>query len=255
MKEKNQKVEECEKRVIELMKKIGEETNNRSKAEAEVIRANKMIDYLHEILENKKGSKEISKPTTAANNERNQGRPRCLDQDRSEGCKFGDTCRFIHDEGRMEIKVAKSEDCTFWLEGACRFADKSCRNIHDPKKRGSKPRQEVRRSIGVANTSFLGQDNLLNQQTVGHTSAVPGLQLVSSGGQLYLHQGGQVVQQVQTGSGGLQQAVLGLQSIQPGLQNVQMGMQGMQSGLQGGQMNMQGGQFNPQQGGLGAWGQ
>ena len=46
MKEKNKKVEENDKRMSEVMRKLNEETNNRAKAEAEVIRAHKMIDYL-----------------------------------------------------------------------------------------------------------------------------------------------------------------------------------------------------------------
>ena len=46
VKEKNKKVEENDKRMSEVMRKLNEETNNRAKAEAEVIRAHKMIDYL-----------------------------------------------------------------------------------------------------------------------------------------------------------------------------------------------------------------
>ena len=50
IKEKNKKMDDSEKRIRELMKKFGEENNLRAKAEAEVVRANKMIDHLHEML-------------------------------------------------------------------------------------------------------------------------------------------------------------------------------------------------------------
>ena len=128
---------------------------------------------------------------------------------------------------------------------------KACRNIHDPKKIGSKPRQEVRRSTGVTGSSFLGQGNPTPQHSQSqHGAAGAGLQLVAAGGQLYLQQGGQVIQTVQP--------VGGVQGSQPGLQ--QLGVQGMigassqgfQPAGQGLQIT-QGNQFNQQQGGLGGW--
>ena len=56
LKEKSKKLEDSGKRNSDLMKKFGEETNLRAKAEAEVIRANKLIDYLHEELEVRRSS-------------------------------------------------------------------------------------------------------------------------------------------------------------------------------------------------------
>ena len=195
LKEKNKKIEESDKRVIELMKKFGDETNLRAKAEAEVIRANKMVDYLHEIIEKKKApSGDVIAPADVSRT-RNQA-PRCLDQDRVGGCPYGDLCRFTHDEGREEIKIQKTEDCGFWMEGSCGFTDKACRHIHDPKKIGTRSRQEARRSHGG---SFLGQSNPAAQISMSQAGAGAGggLQLLTAGGQLYLHQGGQVIQQVQ----------------------------------------------------------
>jgi hypothetical protein len=253
IKEKNKKLEENEKRMVDMMKKLSEETNSRAKAEAEVVRANKMIDYLHEALDKKKEPLENITATDAKNHGgRNHGVPRCLDQDRRGGCTFGDTCRYIHDQGREEIRVQKTEDCGFWLEGSCRFTDKACRNIHDPKKIGTKPKQEVRRSIGVTSSSFLGQGNPVLPHSVGQQGVGAGLQLVTAGGQLYLQQGGQVIQQVQP--------VVGLQGGQQGIQlqgGSGIGSQGIQPGMQSVQISTQGGQFNPQQmqqGGLGGWG-
>ena len=195
IKEKNRKQEDYEKRMTDLMKKFGEETNLRAKAEAEVVRANKMIDYLHEIIEQKKEPIGHGAIAAEASKRKSFIIPRCLDQDKPTGCPFRDTCRYIHDEGRQEAKIQKTEDCSFWLEGSCRFTDQACRFVHDIKKKGSKPRQEVRRSMGATSTPFLGQGNHAANQSIGQPGAA--LQLVTAGGQVYLHQGGQVLQPVQ----------------------------------------------------------
>ena len=252
LKEKNKKIEESEKRITDLMKKFGEETNLRAKAEAEVIRANKMVDYLHEIIEsekNKAASGDVIAPAEVSRT-RYLAKPRCLDQDRLGGCPYGDLCRYTHDEGKEEIKIQKTEDCGFWLDGYCRFTDKACRNIHDQKKKGTRIRQEARRSHGG---SLLGQGNPAAQLSMSQAGAAAGggLPLLTAGGQLYLHQGGQVIQQVQP--------VLGLQG---GQQSVQQGgqiggLQGVQGPspqmVQGIQLGVQGGQVNHQQVGLGGW--
>ena len=78
-----------------------------------------------------------------------------------------------------------------------------------------------------------------------------GLQLLTAGGQLYLHQGGQVIQQVQP--------VLGLQGGQQSVQQAGQvgGLQEVQGPspqmVQGMQLGLQGGQVNHQQVGLGGW--
>ena len=91
------------------MKKFSDESNNRAKAEAEVVRAHKMIDYLQEMLENKRAVVE----TTVKQNEVHV-KQRCLDQDRPGGCTYGSICRFGHDQCKEEFQIVKSEDCTFY---------------------------------------------------------------------------------------------------------------------------------------------
>ena len=77
------KVEENDKRMSEVMRKLNEETNNRAKAEAEVIRAHKMIDYLQELLEDKRA---------VGNMNGERAMPRCFDQDRVGGCQYRNLC-------------------------------------------------------------------------------------------------------------------------------------------------------------------
>ena len=257
VKEKNKKVEENDRKMSELMKKFSDETNNRSKAEAEVVRAHKMIDYLQEMLEERK----VTGGTTV-----NEGRPntlntvpvrtRCTDQDFPGGCKYGDICRYAHNQGREELKIVKTEDCGFWLEGFCRFPDRSCRFIHDPVKKGSEPRQDNRRSGGLVNGSFLGL-NLAGQGSASthlpaqgqHAGAGGGLQLVAAGDQVFLQQAGQALHQVQPQQGAQQQQVVQPHQILHPIQQGQMlqqqlqpmpvmMLQGVQPGLQ--QMGVQG---------------
>ena len=186
--------------------------------------------------------------TPAESRGRSHLKPRCLDQDRTGGCPYGDGCRLYHDEGREELKVQKTEDCSFWLDGNCRFTDKACRFIHDQKKKGSRIRQEARKSSGGP---FLGQVNPAAQPSIAQPGVGTGLQLITSGGQLYLQQGGQVLG-IQQGQQGLQQS--GGQGVQvQGAHLVQTGAQLVQPGAQGIQLGLQGGLANSQQGGLGGW--
>ena len=228
VREKNKKVEDGDKKMSEVMKKFSEETNIRAKAEAEVVRAHKMIDYLQEMLEEKRAvSDKAAKQNEvrASENPRDRvlGKQRCLDQDKPEGCTFGSICRFSHDQGKEELQIVKYEDCTFWLEGSCRFTDQACRFIHDPRKKGSKPpRQDSRRASGVTNGSFLGPSMAGTQGSASSNQAyqpgqhaVGAVHLVAAGDQVYLQQAGQAAHQGQ----GQQQVI---QQVQPGQMLQQM---------------------------------
>ena len=50
---------------------------------------------------------------------------------------MGARCKFEHEVIQMEKKT----DCSYWLDGHCRFEDKTCWNIHDPNKKGQKSTQ------------------------------------------------------------------------------------------------------------------
>ena len=51
------------------------------------------------------------------------------------GCSWGLRCKFDHEE---VIQLEKKVDCSYWMDGHCRFEDKTCWNIHDPEKKGEK---------------------------------------------------------------------------------------------------------------------
>ena len=83
---------EVKEKVKKLSNDINKRTKNLRMADTEVVRANKIIDYLHETLDKKKEPLENITATDAKNHGvRNHGAPRCLDQDRRGGCTFGDT--------------------------------------------------------------------------------------------------------------------------------------------------------------------
>ena len=75
---------EANKKVKETMEKLGNEMNMRAKAETEIVRANKMIDYLQEIIEKSK------KPeVNSGSHESKNIKINCRDQENPGGCSYG----------------------------------------------------------------------------------------------------------------------------------------------------------------------
>ena len=70
---------------------------------------------------------------------KNKSKTKCKNTDKPGGCRWGAKCRFAHEEGRL----GKTTDCSFWLDGSCRFTEKMCWNIHDPDKKGTKAKVVV----------------------------------------------------------------------------------------------------------------
>ena len=70
----------------------------------------------------------------------------CRNLTKPTGCKWKDRCNFSHEEaGRLEEQV----DCSFWLEGHCRFSEKVCWNIHKPEKMGIKSKVAESANLSV----------------------------------------------------------------------------------------------------------
>ena len=168
------------------------------------------------------------------------GKILCRDHERPEGCKFGNLCKFYHDPSKVTLRVSKTDDCVFWMEGDCKYESRLCRNIHDPDKFGTKEkfrRQEL--NGGKAQKSFLVQNLAgVGQVSDGNTSLFRQSQLGSVANCLQpggLQQGGAYL--VQGGLGG--NLVLHQQHGQAGLGHnlvVQQLPQPMQGQGMGGQM-------------------
>ena len=58
---------------------------------------------------------------------------KCREFNKPDGCPCGEKCKFDHIEDQG---LGKEADCSYWLDGKCRFSEKVCWNKHDPDKKG-----------------------------------------------------------------------------------------------------------------------
>ena len=121
MKAINEKLKIVEKVNEELVEKLRVETTEKEKAENSV---NNVMSVM----------KTITRANEASNTERKSLR-KCREVNKPKGCSWGTKCRFSH---KQDEEMANKTDCTFWLEGKCRFSDEDCRKTHDPTKKGTK---------------------------------------------------------------------------------------------------------------------
>ena len=66
------------------------------------------------------------------------------------GCTYGARCKFSH---KIDYNQ-KKDDCNHWLRDDCKFADRVCRDKHDPSKRGmnlNRSRMEAGQEQGFGN--------------------------------------------------------------------------------------------------------
>ena len=133
VKEKERKIEMLEKKLDEALRKVGEESNMRAKAEAEVLRSQKNIENLMRIVEKERSASPGRKGRESTGS---VDRVECRDLSKPGGCKFGSRCKFLHPAGRAEAEVARNQDCNHWMEGHCNFSDSRCRYTHAPEKKG-----------------------------------------------------------------------------------------------------------------------
>ena len=94
----------------------------------EKVNAENSVNHVMSVLDT------MTRANEARNTEKKSKRT-CREFNKPQGCSWGSKCRFVH--GSEEGMVNKS-DCSFWLEGRCRFSDQDCRNTHDPIKKGTK---------------------------------------------------------------------------------------------------------------------
>ena len=76
----------------------------------------------------------MTRANEARNNDKKSIR-KCREFNKPKGCSWGTKCRFDHDP---EDEMVTKSDCSFWLEGRCKFSDEDCRNTHNPTKKGNK---------------------------------------------------------------------------------------------------------------------
>ena len=77
----------------------------------------------------------------------------CKDYRKPGGCSYGARCKFSHKEDYNR----KKDDCDHWLKDDSKFADRVCRDKHDPSKRGmnlNRSRMEAGQGQGFGNPSM-----------------------------------------------------------------------------------------------------
>ena len=52
----------------------------------------------------------------------------------------GSRCKFVHPEWEAN-KAGSIEDCSYWIEGHCKYSNSHCRKELIPEKKGSKPKE------------------------------------------------------------------------------------------------------------------
>ena len=120
------KLKTVEKEMEDLVNKLNIVTGEKEYAEKS---ANNMESVLKTIIKAEEAIKLKAKRKT-----------KCRDFNKPQGCSRGALCWFVHQDEIHEGGMVVKGDCSFWLEGRCKFPDQDCRNYHDPSKKGSKSR-------------------------------------------------------------------------------------------------------------------
>ena len=115
------KLKVVEKKNEELVEKMKDITAEKDNAENSVKHVMSIMDTMTRANEARKIEKKSKR--------------KCREFNKPQGCTWGSNCRFVHDS---DEEMVNKSDCSFWLEGRCRFADQDCRNTHDPIKKGTK---------------------------------------------------------------------------------------------------------------------
>ena len=128
-------VKKCKEAEAEAVK-LAEELKNAVKEKEELTETRKT---LQKVVESVTANLEVKTKT------KTKKKVNCRDVNKPNGCVWGERCKFNHSE---EVRVVKEKDCSYWMDGHCRYEEKVCWNIHDPVKKGSKSpdRQSVDQS-------------------------------------------------------------------------------------------------------------
>ena len=149
LKKAKEKLEVSETEKNELANKLEDVKRERNNAMEKV-------DILTKVVESVNNNKNIKEPKT----KKNKKNIKCRDFTKANGCMWGERCKFSHGE---EEGLVKEVDCSYWMEGSCRFSDQVCWNIHNPAKKGSTAKEQQNSAPAVfregREQESLGQEN------------------------------------------------------------------------------------------------
>ena len=115
----------------------------RAKAEADMISKQQTINVMSKIMfrqGGKKGNKEQQDQVVTEI----KSKQLCRDVMKPEGFSWGKRCMYLHPPGRIQTSAQSEDrpDCSFWLDGYCKYSESECRGKHEPSKLGAKPRRK-----------------------------------------------------------------------------------------------------------------
>ena len=116
------KLQKSETEKQKLSDQLDEATKEKEKVNATMKTLEKVLETVNANIETKKTPKTKKKI-------------KCRDINKPTGCAWGTCCRFDHGD---EPRLVKQTDCSYWMDGHCRYEEKVCWNIHNPEKKGCK---------------------------------------------------------------------------------------------------------------------
>ena len=148
---KNAEIKNLNQKLADNIKKVRDETNLRSKSEADTKAKDDIIETLKEIIALQKISIQQAGVSRPASPQKLRGRSQdkrtelCRDFLRQGVCFRGHKCKFFHPPGRnqpsSQSNMGMKPDCKYWLEGYCRKRENQCWGRHDPNMCGTQHKQ------------------------------------------------------------------------------------------------------------------
>ena len=140
---KTKEVEDLKIKLADSLKKTRDEIMLRAKAEADLISKQQTVEVMSDIMM-KQGNQTSSNEQKQGAGE-NRGKQLCRDALKPQGCSWGKRCMYFHPPGSIQTSAQSgdSPDCSFWLNGFCKYSESECRGKHEPSKCGSKPRRST----------------------------------------------------------------------------------------------------------------
>ena len=130
--QKNKALEEINNQLKETINEKEDVKEKLDKAVKDNEDVTKRINMLKKVVES------VTDNIGEKKTKKNKKKIKCREVNKPNGCSWGTKCRFDHGDDQG---LVKREDCAYWMEGHCRFAEEVCWNIHNPNKKGSKPKE------------------------------------------------------------------------------------------------------------------
>ena len=190
----SKELEEEKKKNKNLEKELASESKLKNQFEVENARNLGMVTVLKDMLEKgQQSSRGMEKKKV-----------KCRDFEKFGSCKRAESCAFLHPSitcqsflttgcksnqctdshyvaGRSSPSKENKADCSYWLDGHCRYSVERCGRCHDPAKKGSKRQDFQSRSSGLEQSLSQSQLEQIasymkggqNQQNISQDCQIP----------------------------------------------------------------------------------